>query len=115
MEITISDNLKIAEVFNDFFVSAATNLEIDVDDAYITDAKQISDPILNAIKKYEKHPSIIKITENISINNKFTFSTVPSHEVEAVVNSLDISKSTTYCNIPTKIFKQNFDICSGIR
>ena len=101
-------------MFNDFFVSAATNLEIDVGDAYITDGKHISDPILNAIKKYEKHPSIIKITENISINNKFTFSTVPSHEVEAVVNSLDISKSTTYCNIPTKIFKQNFDICSGI-
>ena len=81
-----------------FFVFAATNLEIDVDEAYVTGAKHISDPILNAIKKYEKHPSIIKITENISINNKFTFSTVPSHEVEVVVNSLNIPKPTTYLN-----------------
>ena len=97
-----------------FFVSAATNLEIDVDDAYVTDGKHISGPILNAIKKYEKHPSIIKITENINVNNKFTFSTLPSHEVEVVVNSFDIPKPTTYCNTPTKIFKQNFDICSGI-
>ena len=81
---------------------------------HITEAQHINDPILRAIKKYEKHPSIIKIADNISINNKFSFSTVPPKDIEAVVNSLDVSKSTTYCNIPTKVFNQNFDICSGV-
>ena len=64
--------------------------------------------------KYEKHPSIIKLTENIIANNKFSFSNVPWIDIEDVVNSLDLTKSTTYCNIPTKVFKQNFDICSSV-
>ena len=34
--------------------------------------------------------------------------------MKTVVNKLNISKSTTYCNIPTEVFKQNFDICSNV-
>ena len=93
----ISENSEIAEVFNEFF-----------------DTQNIDDPILKAIKKYEKHPSITKINENTRVDNKFSFSTVPLIDIKDVVNSLDASKSTTYCNIPTKIFKQNFDICSAV-
>ena len=94
----ISENLEIAEICNDFIVIAAMTFDIGVSDEYITDAQHINDPILKAIKKYAKHPSIIKRADNISINNKFSFSTVPIN-IKGVVNSLDVSKSTTYCNI----------------
>ena len=70
-----------------------------------------NDPILAAIKKYEKHPSIIKIAENIETNEVFKFSPVSCKDVVEVVKSLDISKATTSRNIPTKVFKQNFDVC----
>ena len=80
----------------------------------ITDAQHIRDPILKAIKKYENHPSIIKIVENVNVHDKFNFSPVSCKDVEMMVNCLDISKSTTSRNIPTKVFKQNFDICSGV-
>ena len=110
----ISENSEIAGVFNEFIVSAATNLDIDVSDIQTTDTQNINDPILKAIKKYEKHPSITKITENIRVDNKFSFSTVPLIDIKNVVTSLGVSKSTTYCNIPTNIFKQDFDICSVV-
>ena len=110
----ISENREIAEIFNDFFSTAATNLEIDKSEIYITEVIDINDPIFKAIKKYEMHPSIKKITESISITEKFNFSSVSCDDMKCIVNDLDISKATVYSSIPTKVFKQNFDICSDI-
>ena len=50
----------------------------------------------------------------IKIKEKFKFISVTCNDVENVVNRLDISKATTNRNIPTNIFRQNVDICSGI-
>ena len=57
---------------------------------------------------------IKKITETVSINDKFNFSSVTCDDMKCIVNDLDISKATVYSSIPTGIFKQNFDICSDI-
>ena len=107
----ISKNSEIAEIFNEYFSTVATKLGIEENDSYICDTRDINDPILVAIKKYEKHPSIIKIAENIYTNEVFKFSPVSSKDVEEVVKSLNILKATTSRNIPTKVFKQNFDMC----
>ena len=110
----ISENKEIAEIFNDFFSTAATNLEIDKSEIYITEVIDINDPIFKAIKKYEMHPSIKKISESISITEKFNFPSVSCDDMKCIVNDLDISKATVYSSIPTKDFKQNFDICSDV-
>ena len=60
------------------------------------------------------HPSIKKLTESISITEKFNFSSVSCDDMKCIVNDLDISKATVYSSIPTKVFKQNFDICSDV-
>ena len=60
------------------------------------------------------HPSIKKISESISITEKFNFPSVSCDDMKCIVNDLDISKSTVYSSIPTKDFKQNFDICSDV-
>ena len=101
----ISENKEIVEIFNDFFSTAATNLEIDKGEIYITEATNINDPILNAIKKYETHPSIKKITETVSINDKVNFSSVTCDDMKCIVNDLDISKATVYSSIPTGIYR----------
>ena len=49
VSLIISEHSELAEVFNEFFVSAATNLDIDVSDVETTDAQHINDPILKAI------------------------------------------------------------------
>ena len=63
----ISDNQEIAERLNDFFTNAAKSLMIDENIENITDTQGITDPIFKAIKKFEKHPSILKIKEHIYI------------------------------------------------
>ena len=81
---------------------------------FLRDTTDISDPIEKVIIKYENHPSIIKINETHVITNKFSFSTVTRDDVQKIVNALDISKATAYCSVPTKIFKENFDIFSDV-
>ena len=76
--------------------------------------RDINDPILAAIKKYEKHSSIIKIAENIVTNEVFKLSPVSCKDVVEVVKSLNISNAATSKNIPTKVFKQNSDKCASL-
>ena len=61
---TITNNHELAETFNTFFSNITQNLKIDSNLVEITENLNISDPVLKAIKKYEKHPSIIKIKED---------------------------------------------------
>ena len=110
----ISESSEIAKIFNEYFCTVATKLNIEDSLTHITDTQNISDPILKAIKKYENHPSRIKITENIITKEVFKFSHASCKDIGTVVNSLNISKATICRNIPTKVFTQNFDICSGV-
>ena len=79
-----------------------------------TDTTGITGPIIKAITKYEKHPSIIKINEVLAISDKFSFPHVQCEDLQQIVNGLDVSKTTAYCSIPTKMLKQKFDLFSGI-
>ena len=74
-------------------------------------SKEDSDPILNAIKTFEKHPSILKIQE-LSSSCRFSFENVSLEDVKKVTRELDISKASQLLDIPTKIIKQNADIFS---
>ena len=74
-------------------------------------SKEDSDPILNAIKTFEKHPSILKIKE-LSSACRFSFENVGLEDVKKVTRELDISKASQLLDIPTKIIKQNADIFS---
>ena len=54
----ITDDLKVAEIFNNFF--SETNLNIRTNEDILTDTSCYidDDPVLKAIKKYENHPSL---------------------------------------------------------
>ena len=110
----VSDDKEIAEIFNEYFSTCALNLDIGKNPNFLRDITNIRDPIEKAIIKYENHPSIKKINETHAETNRFSFSIVSCADVHKIVNSLDTSKATAYCSVPTKIFKENFDIFSGI-
>ena len=55
----VTDNHKIADIFNEYFSMIVPNLNITPNTEVISDVGQIDDPVLKAIYKYEKHPSIL--------------------------------------------------------
>ena len=106
----ITDDLKIAETFNNFFSETVPNLNITTNSEILTDTSLIDDPVLKAIKKYEKHPSIKMIKEKMEQSKTFTFKKPNRAEIEKNVRNLDISKACQENDIPTKIIKENFEI-----
>ena len=58
----MSEESKIDHTFNEFFSNVAKELKIEKDD-----------PILNAIKNYENHPSILRIKHSCKDPKVFSF------------------------------------------
>ena len=46
---TITDNAKVADIFNDFFSNVVKNLKITINENIISDTNGIDDPVLKAI------------------------------------------------------------------
>ena len=79
-KITLSENEKLitsdqkcAEVFNNYFSSIVEELNISIDQNLLNDASLFHDPIIAAIRKYERHPSILKIKEKLKKHDVFSF------------------------------------------
>ena len=67
----ISDNGKIARVFNDFFTNAVKNLNITVNVDILCEANNVKDSVLKAIDKNKKHPTIKAMAAIIKNDNSF--------------------------------------------
>ena len=114
--IIVSEDEKVAEVFNSFFSNAVKNLNIDYyehfsfDEYFLCKDTENEDPILKAIEKYEKHPSILKIKLTTPENSHFSFTLTDLKSVIKEIGNLNESKSTPIESIPAKILKDNYDI-----
>ena len=64
---------KIAETFNLFFDNIVHTLNIEKDDSIFCDTGDETDPLLRAIKKYSKHPSILRIKQYFKNRNECSF------------------------------------------
>ena len=111
-EEIISNDQELAEIFNSYFANVVDNLDIEgfetCDYNYIPDLDYIS----NIIEKFQNHPSLKKIKENVGIEKRFHFSTVDESVINDVIDSLDKKKPTTHKNIPTRVLVENKDIIS---
>ena len=74
-EEIISDDDKLTHIFNHFFSNAVKSLNIDYFEHFSFDCifSESEDPVTNAVEKYSKHPSILKIKENYPQNTTFSF------------------------------------------
>ena len=70
---TLSEDEKIAETFNKFFENIIKILNISINSEVLEDVLMIQDPIIAVIEKYKRHPSILKIKEQIRIETYFEF------------------------------------------
>ena len=62
--VIFDDDRKVCEIFSEFFSNVAKNLNVVINDEFC-DVNE-TDPIFKAIEKYAKHPSILKIKDNVS-------------------------------------------------
>ena len=111
-EKIISDDIAIADTFNSYFSTIVENLDIDGFSTFDYSYDPNRDYISNIIVKFEKHPSVVKIKENVKIQHKFHFEPVTEYMILKNIESLDTRKPTTYNNIPSKIIVENKDIFS---
>ena len=61
----ITDEKKIAETFNDFFIKAVSTLDLKENNAILNDADHLLDPVTKALFKFKDHPSILEIRKNV--------------------------------------------------
>ena len=108
----ISDKQKVAEKLNNFFIESVDNLDIE----YFTDDNENISSIINIqdiIKRYESHPSILKIKKNVNIDNNFVLKDITSHELKHDILQLDKNKASIENDIPTKVLMGSNDIVAG--
>ena len=60
-EKVVSDERELVKIFNEYFSNTVPNLNIQRPPSIILD----HDPVLNAIKKFENHPSMLEIKKQI--------------------------------------------------
>ena len=73
----------------------------------------IQDPIIAAIEKYKRHPSILKIKKQISIENYFDFKHVDDKKMAEVLKDLSAKKAKQENDIPIKLIKENIELFSS--
>ena len=110
-EEIISDDKTLANIFNTFFNGAVKSLNIDYYEHFSFDCiySESEDPIIKAIEKYSKHPSIQKIKEHYPKNSKFSFQPTNLENVRKEVKNLDVSKSAPIESLPARVIKDIAD------
>ena len=84
------------------------------DFSYLSETKHINDPIFAAICKYENHPSIMLLKENIKVVQVFNFQCIDSEFISIEISKLNAAKSSPLNNISTKLFKEFAPIYNDI-
>ena len=94
----ISDDLEVAQIFNDFLKHSVNALNIQENQLLLKETNHTLNSVKGAIDKFQNHPSVIS-------KNK-----VNMEEIEFEIKHLDNKKVGTLMNIPTKQLKQVIDI-----
>ena len=107
----VSKNEEIATHFNNYFNDITKGLNLK---KWCVKDKSSDDLLVNTIRKYENHPSIIKIKPSVERTQLFDFNFVSSDDISKIINLLDPTKRTSGA-IPAKIVKLvNKQICKDL-
>ena len=76
----------------------------------LTEIDESHGKVMDAIKMFESHPSVIAIKKHIVVDKKFTFLPISLEDVHTEFKALNTRKSTRHMNIPIKQIKEVMDI-----
>ena len=108
----ISDDFVLSEEFSTFFEDAVRSLSVEPEEYYLSDAENLSNPVEIAIRKFENHPSVQAIKQNVSLTMDFYFSNTEVSGILKETAALNNKKNGTFGNIPTMLLKEVSDICA---
>ena len=101
-EKIISDEEKVAEIFNNFFANIVPNLKIPNNHNFNMDFQKNSWSSLNAINKYKYHSSIVMINSKIEPESIFSFTIVQYEDILRKAKNLNVLKASQQSDILTK-------------
>ena len=104
----ITDNAKIADIMNDYFINITKELNIPPPIPNIKEQRVDTgiNPIDLIIHVYREHPSIIKIRHKVDHTSKFSFIKIEQEQLEKEILVLNIKKAAGYDHISPKILKE---------
>ena len=102
----------MSEKFSTFFEDAVRSLIVKSDEHYLSYTESWSDPVEIVIRKFENHPSVQAIKQNISVNQNFYFCNTQVSDILKQTTALNNNKNSTFGEIPTKSLKGVPNICT---
>ena len=86
----VSNNEELSQIFNKYFSKIVENLDIDKTLASNIVSSDVTDPVFNAIKKYEDHPSVKEIKHFMSGKDlQFSFNFETKNKILTEIHELD--------------------------
>jgi len=110
----ISDDMELANTFQNFFDNAVSSLNLQCDKSFLTDTSNLDNPIDAAIEKFKNHPSISLLNKHLDNNKEqaaFDFDFVNEDDILKELNNLDSKKNGTFKGIPSKCLKTGSEEC----
>ena len=111
----VSDKKEIAEILNNYFMESVEYLEVEryLPTMIINTSDSNVNRIDDIIMKFRDHPSIKKINENVSFENRFAFKDITEDDMFKTITKIDTSKASMKNDIPPKIILGMADILCG--
>ncbi len=103
----ITDPKNIAEIMNKYFISVGQNTD------QINTKEDPNLSLLQIIKTFEKHTSIIGIKNNLKHKMPFEFQPITKERLKEIILNLDHKKACGHDMISAKFLKLSVDIISG--
>ena len=102
-EELVNNDRKITQIFNEYFTNIIDELEIKENEANLSLAINIEDPIDNSVYKYKDHPSIKKIKQQWAPQELFDFNETDVLDVTEQLMKLNPKKASPIDSMPSKI------------
>ena len=104
--------MDLSKEFSIFFEDVVRSLNVEPDKYYLSETGNLSNATDIAIWKFENHPSVQAIKQNISGKNYFYFSKIDVSSILTETTALNNEKNSTFGNIPRRLLKEVSDICA---
>ena len=106
----ISSEIKVADTLQHFEKMYLTSLSIPQIDHHLTETNNINDSIEKIIKKFSKHPSILKINETVRTGT-FNFKHSDLNGIHTEILNLKSNVACPSDSISSTLLKDNIEIC----
>ena len=105
-----SDEGKVAEILNNYFVNITETLGIASEHEQEPLNDHEDDPCLKTVKRFQSHPSVLRIKSSVKSTINFSFRKITVEEMLEQLQNLDPKEGSPQEAIPAKISKSNADL-----